>query len=262
MNDTMKRGARRQGLCRGAAVLGVVGAMIASAAPAAADISQVVLRIQATNAEGTGSWTALIDAGSFNPDGTYSWTLGAPVQLRSSTGVVVGTLTAGNTFIVEDPLVSLGFSVQAGAVDTAFQITSALLSFPSINPAEGRASGTITATDINSNGTTLTGLHGGSMLRTQYNGFVPAGTTFADLLVGPMSNAEAFGSVADSSDSPGVGFTPIPGTVTDISMQYFFTLSAGDIASGTGTFIVAPAPGALGLLGLAGLAGAGRRRRR
>ncbi len=242
------------------AAAAALAAVCGLAAPAAADISPVVLHIRATNAQGTDTWMARIDAGEFGPDGTYHWSLGAPVELRDDNGVLVGMLTQGSTTIIEDPVVSLGFTVTAGAVDTTFQITSALLSFPSMSAAEGRASGQIGATDLGGNGVSLTGEFGGHMLTTRYNGIVPGGTTFADLFAGPSVNAEAFGSVSILDESPDTGFTPIPGTVTDISMQYFFTLSAGDTASGTATFVVLPAPGAAALLGLAAAAGMRRRR--
>lgn len=237
-----------------------LAAVCGLAAPAAADISPIVLHIRATNSQGTDTWMARIDAGQFGPDGTYQWVLGAPVELRDDNGTLVGMLTQGSTTIIEDPVVSLSFSVTAGAVDTTFQITSALLSFPAMTGSEGRASGQIGATDLGGDGVTLTGQFGGHMLTTRYNGLVPGGTTFADLFAGPLASAEAFGSVSILEESPATGFTPIPGTVTDISMQYFFTLSAGDTASGTATFVVLPAPGAAAVLGLAGVAGTRRRR--
>ena len=243
----------------GLAAAAAVG--IVATAPASADISQVVLRIEASNANGTGAWNAMINTGEFGPDGTYSWTLSSPVEIRSTSGALLATLTSGSTYIVEDPLVSLGFSVQAGGMDTTFQITSALLSFPGINPAEGRVSGGITGTDITGDGVSLTGVSGASMISAQHDGIVPTGTTFADLIAGPLTTMDAFGSVSESEASPASGFTPIGGTVSDISLRYAFTLTAGDIASGTATFVVLPAPGAAGVLALAGVAALRRRRR-
>lgn len=246
---------------RGVAVLGVMVAVVGGLSePANADISDIVFRIRATATAGQGEWVARLSDGGFDPEGVWRWSLVGTRELRSESGVLLGTLTGGSVAIIEDPLVSIGFAVQAGAVDTTFQITSALLSFPTLDPAEGRASGSITGTDINDNGVMITGLHSGSMLAAHYNGFVPAGTNFANLLSGPVGTTEAFGSASLSDASPGMGFSPIPVAVTDISLQYFFSLSASDIASGTGTFVVIPGPGAAGLLALAGLAATRRRR--
>jgi hypothetical protein len=256
----MSHSGPRQGR-RGLMIAGVAGlALAALSGHAAADISPVIFHIEATNAAGTGSWFATVEQGQFGPGGTYSWTLPSTVELRNQAGGLVASLTQGNLFLIEDPVVSIGFAVQAGAADTVFTITSALLSFPGINPAEGRVSGAVSATDTNGNGVNMLGMIGGSMLTSRYNGIAPAGSLFANILGTPLTSATPFDSVAANDASPAVGFSPIPGTVTDISVQYSFSLSAGDIASGTGVFVVLPGPGAAGILGLAGLMTLRRRR--
>ncbi len=56
----------------------------------------------------------------------------------------------------------------------------------------------------------------------------------------------------DERIPPGSGFDSIAVPVSSISSMVSFTLSAYDLASGTTTFTVIPAPGA-GLLGLIGV---------
>jgi hypothetical protein len=253
MSRTGPRPSRRGAMIAGAALL-------VASATAAADISPVIFHIQATTATGTDTWMATVDQGEFGPGGTYSWTLADDIELRSQTGELLGTLSSATTFIIEDPVVSIGFAVQAGAADTVFTITSALLGFPAINPAEGRATGSITGTDTTGDGFNIAGQHGTAMVTAQYNGLAPGGTVFANLLTLPLSSPTPFDSDSANEASPFMGFAPIAGTVNDISLQYSFSLTAGDIASGTGVFVVVPGPGAAGVLGLIGLVAMRRRR--
>lgn len=242
-------------------LLMAVGAVGVVAAPAAADISDIVFRITAVGETGNDTWVARLGDGGFNPDGSWSWNLTAPVELRSDEGVLLGTLQQAGTTIIEDPQITLGFFVQAAAVPVNFVIQSALLSFdPMMNP-DGRLGGSITVTDGGIDGATLTGNQaGGDFLWGQYNGAIPGGTTFATVVPGPVVAGPGLSEGASENLPPGVGFMPIPGSVSDMSLQWAFTLSANDVASGTGTFIIVPGPAGAGVLGLAGLAVFRRRR--
>jgi uncharacterized protein (TIGR03382 family) len=239
-------------------VAGVVGA---AAASASADISDVVFRITATGQNGDDVWVARLSDGGWNPDGSWSWNLAAPVELRSESGALLGTLTQAGTHIIEDPQITLGFFVQAGNVPANFVIQSALLSFPTMTNPDGRMSGSVTVTDGGLDGATLTGNQaGGDFLWGQYNGVVPTGTTFATIIQGPLNAAPGLSDSESENLPPGVGFMPIAGNVSDMSLQWAFTLSANDVASGTGTYIIVPGPAGAGVLGLAGLAVLRRRR--
>jgi hypothetical protein len=156
----------------------------------------------------------------------------------------------------------LSFNVLAGSVDTTFTITSALVSFAAINPAEGRASASLTVTDLNGNGVTLTpGADQGGAYTSRYNGLAPGGTLFHDFFSTPLTTPIPGDSTTVAGDFPGGGaFVPIAGSVVSISSRFSFTLSANDLASGTSVFRVVPAPASLSLLGLGGLLGARRRR--
>lgn len=239
-------------------VAGVAGAL---AAPAGADISDIVFRITATGPNGDDSWVARFGDGGWNPDGSWSWNLAAPVELRSQSGELLGTLTQAGTTIVEDPQITLGFFVQAGAVPANFVIQSALLSFPTLTNPDARIGGSVTVTDGGLDGATLTGNQaGGDFLLGQYNGPVPGGTTFASVIQGPVVALPGLSESESENLPPGIGFVPIAGNVSDMSLQWAFTLSANDVASGTGTYIIIPGPAGAGVLGLAGLAVLRRRR--
>ena len=238
---------------RGWAIVGMATLTTSALAGATA------FHVTAINANGTASFAVEVpDASSFE------WRLGGPVELRdASTNALVATLTGASASVNPDdepvgergpmvnPQVNLGFAVQAGTMNTQFMISSALVSFAPMSNVEGRASAAYTVTDLNSNGATLTGLgpaNGGYL--AQYNGFVPAGTTFAE---GINSIAAAFGSGFGSVNVPPIGFLPVPGVVSDMSAQVAFELTAGDFASGTTNYILTPEPATLVLLGLAAI---------
>jgi hypothetical protein len=248
--------------------LPTMAAMLALASlgslPTQAD--EIMLTIEATGADGSGTLQIGLDDGVWDGS-TFNWSATDDIALRSGSDVIA-TLAAG-TFISAsmptggDPLrmppkVSLGFAVQAGGSDTAFTISSSLVTFdPMVDPA-GRATAVFTLTDGESDGGWLSGdgPMGGGYL-AQYNGFVPSGTTFAevlgDLTVGPGD------TIAEAVNIPEVGFLPIDGVVTNMSSQIAFTLSALDLASGTTNWELVPEPASLGLLA-AGLLVLRRRR--
>lgn len=157
-----------------------------------------------------------------------------------------------------DALQSIGFAAFAGDADTTFNLTGSFINTGSVSNGELRATAGITVTDNNANGATLTGGGaGGSFFNAAYNG----GTTFADLISGPLNTAPA-GSNSNSQDYPAApgAFLAIANPLTDIQSQFNFTISAGDSASGTSGYFSVPAPASATLLALAG--GAVLRRRR
>lgn len=235
---------------------GLIGML---AATASADVSNVVFSVTATNSQGTATWQGTVVDGYFDDvAGTYDWAMSGPLDLVDPTnGNVIATLTEGSTHLVMDPQINLTFAVQAGNTDTSFTISSALLSFSTINSAVGKSSAAMSVTDLSGDGATLTGdSANGLAYLTQYNGFVPGGTTFSEDI--NTISAGAFLSGNASSNVPPIGTSPIGGSVSNMSAQIKFVLSANDIASGTTNFEITPEPATLALLG----AGFGLIRRR
>lgn len=237
---------------RGAAI--VLG--LAAASLAWADYSKIVYQVTAKATDGS-SASMFVDFTQLKPNGLgATWSLPEPKALKSPTGKTLGTVQYAWLELVSDPQVNLGFLVQAGDVTTEFTIQSALLSFPGINPATGKATVQVGVTDLNGDGATLTGLAPGSsgnrVYRADYNGFVPGGTEFTSLVDGLVAGPGE--SVNTSVDDPLLGFKPVAGTVTDMSSMLKFSLTAFDTASGTTNYQIVPEPAAFMLLGLGALA--------
>jgi MYXO-CTERM domain-containing protein len=155
-----------------------------------------------------------------------------------------------------DPMAGVFFGVVAGASPTNFTISSGVVSFaPLVNPNNATASASVTVTDFNSNGASLTGNYAGPLsFHALYNG----GTLFK-ALVGPDST----GPNGSSSVSDGPYIANIPGVVTSIESVFSFQLSAHDFGSGSGVFTIPePSSVCLAAVGAAGLAFFARRRRR
>jgi hypothetical protein len=190
---------------------------------------------------------------------TGSWSAPDDIVLHAGNGAVIGTITDLAIFADEDPVASVTFGVLGGATNTNFTIASTLVSFaPLVNPI-GSAAASVTVTDQNGSGTaSVSGQFPGPFsFQAQYNG---GAGTFASL-VAPVTVSSAHGSNTQSGSAPS---TVIPGTLTSIQAIFSFTLSKGDLASGTGRFSVVPEPGTIGLMavGSIGLLACCRRRAR
>lgn len=216
--------------------------------------------------EGTGSWSAATFQVSQGTDGNWRWASNETHVFFGADGQNLGCInppvqdnpTTTSIEYVADPIVNLNFSVAAGSTTTTFMIGSALLTFPTINGATGRASAGFSVTDVFGDGATLTGLAGTSGTAgytSAYNGTagpVMTGSQFSELL--PGSVIAAPGQTATPSDqNPPVGYLPIGVPVNSISSFVKFSLSPFDLASGTTTFEVIPEPASLVLLALGGL---------
>jgi len=232
---------------------------------ALAGFSDPALVFTATNLTGTGSINITLAQGSALPGGGWQWALaGPPVAITTGGGALIATITAGSITMQDTGgLVATSFAVTAGNSATNIQILSGEVFFPNQFNPQGRASSALTVTDNNGNGASVSGNRpGGTAFSAHYNGAAPLGTPFSNLISGPLTEPNAFGSESTSQAfpiAPGV-FAPIAGNVSSISSVWDFTVTANDQASGTSVFVLVPAPASLALLGMGGLL-AGRRRR-
>jgi len=239
--------------------------VLAGTGTSLADISQDVFVIRAENSEGWEEYRATFFDGYFAPDGSYEWSLNEPVTLRSASGAVIAVLQGASVACHEDPDVSLNFSLLVGNIQTTFTITSAQVSFPMMAECAGRASASLTVTDLTNDYAILAPASQPGAYTSRLNGAPPGGTSFHDSFLDPEVVSIPGGSRTDSDSFPGGGgYAAITGPVSNIGTRFSFSLTPGDQVSATSIFRVeaVPAPASLALLGLGGLVAAGRRRGR
>jgi hypothetical protein len=225
-----------------------VGSLALIVMPAQATVTGGAFYITAQNDQG--------DAASIRvalPFGTSPWVWESTeeMEMRSPvTGHLIAILNPqgrhSRAEYVDDPVVGMNFSVQAGPSPTTFNITSALLSFTPMD-GEARITAGFSVTDADGDGATLTGLGNPSGTQgaylAQYNGFAGtiSGTTFAEEIHSIQTSA-AFTTAVSSIDLPPVGFTTIPIVVSDMSVMISFELTPNDLAAGTSSFVIQPPP--------------------
>jgi len=229
----------------------VAGLVLATATAAVAGVSPVIFRIQATNANGTATFS--VPATALVPDpgtGGQRWALGGPVTLASGSNVIA-TLNMANVRLVDNrlniPRVIVNFEIANGDLDATFAVESAVVDFLPIPAAlsEGRATAGFTLTDFNDGvPASLQGPGGGAGI---FTGFYNGSTVFANLIAGLSVNNG--GTVTGTGKVPAVGtWQDIPVAVTDISLRNDFTLTARDSMSAQTQILVTPEPAALALV--------------
>jgi hypothetical protein len=249
----------------------IIGCFLFYCCPAtAAIISDVIFSIEAEGPGGSSaSYEVPLTSGNINGD-TLTWALSSPMPLVAANGIEIGMLQTASVMYVADPVVVLNFLVSSGG-GGSFTVTSANLSFAGISNAIGRSSSAVTVTDFGGDGATISGnFPNNDTFRSFYNdpGNVPTtGTTFATLTPGisssPFSSAtssEGFPDNAGTFSSMDENGGTL-GTVSSMSSQWKFSVSANDSASGTSTYVIVPEPGSC-LLCLCGMAVVGFIRRR
>jgi hypothetical protein len=249
---------------RGLAGLALVGLMIGAPIAGAAELSDVVLRIEASSGRAEG-YVEFTQADGWWEGDTFYWQTDEDIPIVDpDSGEVIGTFLADagvSSYVVPEdwarshPQVNLGFAMSAGVAPTTFTVRSALLSFSPMTNPDARADCAINITDVTGDMVQLDGAGptGGAFL-SQYNGAVPNGTTFDESITQIVGGL--FETVTGDSDTDWV---TVSDTLSDISTQISFMLTAGDSASGTSAFQVVPEPTGM-LLVLAGLTLVLRRR--
>jgi len=254
-------------LVKASRIVCALAATVVLATAASADISSTVFQIVACNTAGQciGGLPIDIGAGTLNADGSYYWQLGADTNLLNMSGIpdedigILSTEQGGTSITIippgqgrSDPQVIVNFSVIGGSTAGVFTITSALVSFPTISSATGKVDVGINLTDRpgSTTGASLDSVapHIGKSF-SWVNGLPGDGgaTMFRELFA---SNMYTTGSISQSDAT--AGFEAIGTSVSSMSGQIEFALSARDLASGSSTFLVTPEPASLlMLLGLA-----------
>jgi hypothetical protein len=259
--------------------LAIVGVVVAASVASAGFVSDPMFTIEASQVGGNLRGEFEVGVAMGVPDGdTLRWELPDPILLIdvNENGIydedTDTQLDSANLVYVADPVVTLNFVVSSGSA-TNFTVNSALLSFPSIPNAIGRATAAVTVTDFAGNGASLTGLEpGGKAYQAFYNNTDPpptpgSGSSFATL-VSSISTTTGFASVTGSESFPLTpGFSSTDqggstlGTVSNMSSRFMFRVSAGDAASGTSSFVIVPEPAGM-LLVVVGIVALAVRRRR
>ncbi len=239
------------GLC--AAVVAAC-AILASASRARAEVVGQIT-VTATQQNLTDSFTFAWQTS----DDPATYLLSAPEELRDGT-TLLGTIKSLQVDIDQDPGVQLKFAVDANASLTTFTITSSTVSFsPLVNPLAFASAG-VTVTDNDSDGATVTGLEPGAKA---YRAFYNGSTDWAYLVAPVVAGTDTTNTVNDRQPA-GNGRLPIINTVSSITSEFKFTLTANDSASGTSRFDVqgnnVPEPASLGVLGIGSLLALRRRR--
>ncbi len=247
-----------------------------SVAPAFATLtilSDTIFEIQAEIPDvGQARFDVPLTSGNIDGD-TLTWSLQQPVDLVDpKNGVSVGRLETASVRYVADPVVVVNFLVSTGGAGANFTVTSAPLGFSPISGAHGTSTAGITATDNGGNGVGFGGNYPNNLAyRAFYNdvGSVPAtGSTFSTLVPGIMSpNPNTTVVSFDDYPLPAGTYTNMDqggnllGTVSSMSAEWRFSVSALDSAGGTSFYEIVPEPGSclLGLLAMVGLAVVRRR---
>lgn len=240
-----------------AATLGV------ALAPAAlATIPAIVLQVDATNASGTALPFVIHDTDlSYNSGtGVYSYTLGAPFALDAGDGAGIAAINSLTISLVDAPAktprIAVTWTTTAGDSLTTLKVRSGAISFAALPAAlsAAKASGSFSTTDRDGNGADLSGLNpanGWGIYTSRYNGGVPGGTMFANLIA--QVTAGAGGTLTANGNQPSVGFSPLGVAISDIAVQADYNLTSHDDMSGNVNFVVTPEPLAGLLLACAAL---------
>ena len=228
-------------------VLLVYGALPALTPCALADMAQVsdtVFTIWARNDSGSGSYSARLDEGQWDPNSeAFTWTLPGQIEIYDDdSGEWVASLLNASLFVraTQACKIDLNAGVFSGNSETTFGMGSPLVSFETVPTvyAQARATATVTLTHISGDYAYLVGLGppGTGVFRSYYNGYLSEGTRFTHLVGSIYVNS---GGTAEASQAdPPFAYRPVGEDVWDMSTEVAFKLTAGDLAFVTTTSIM------------------------
>ena len=225
-------------------------------APAVADISEIVFRVDADRLidpdhPEQGSYVGFFEVASDQlvyDENAGSWKLDIddPVDMMDG-GNLVGTLAEAHLILVDRPFdglkIDMRFTTRAGVTETTFRIDSAVLSFDTIPSADAaaKATATIRVTDASYDGSAVTtglGPPGHGIYIALYNDTAE----FADLVWRVSVQGGAGSSSSGTGSRPSFGFESIAADVYNVRAEADFTLSAEDTVEGTTKYTLDAVP--------------------
>jgi hypothetical protein len=221
-------------------------------------IGDPTITITATDTGGTHVGTTVLTLGLSG--GVYAWTkpLGSTQgEIMDAFGTVLARIKSVECEVIDDPAVKLSFVVTGGDVDAVVTFPSLTVAVPSYVNPQGSASAGITLTSNGGLAKATGQFTGVKSYRAIYNG--SAGLTDWTYLVDEVQANDT--TATQSERHPLTGTLMISDTVTSISSEFKFNLTAGAEAGCTSRFEVTPEPATLALLGFGAAALVARRRR-
>lgn len=238
------RGGRPRRCWRVALLLGAICAM---SRPSAAGISDQVLVIDVFAGPHAASFAVPFEDGEwFIGFGEYFWSLPAPLNLVDpDSGVLVARLVGADLTLRLETEIEISMVFQSGGLPVVANVRSALLTFPPRPVGDGLASfsASITISDLGFDGVTFesAGQPGSGAFKSYFNGFVPSGDIFAELL--NFASASAGGQISITTRRPVFGEAPFPTPITNMSSQVAFTLTPNDRIVFNTNYKLYPEPG-------------------
>lgn len=227
-------------------LVGVVAGASAALSAANADVSDVVLHVEAASASGAGQVSFGLEGGSWNAaTKTYTWGQATPLSVvDANSGAVVATLRSATVTLKKCSEISVTFSVDAGASLTEFVVRSPALSFATIAAASSQAktSARLDVADLNLDGAAMSGAGtpGTGAFHARYNGAFESVAEFTHLVA--LVSCGAGGSGYGQQNDPPSGYRAMSADVSDMSTYFHFTLTPGDRCTATTRFDVNPDP--------------------
>ena len=217
-----------------------------------AGISQNIFAIQASNTEGSATYTVDYSAGNWDPVAQrYNWQLSGALPLMNGSATIATLDSASLTIdFLPYPTINLSFGVGAGADDTTFTLDTAVVDFGAVTADVAAASFSAGCTVTESgaqNGVWFYEPHmtGHGVFEALYNTNPPPETLFSHLLA--MAGSNAGGSATASEMHPATGFLALGNAAYDMTVRANFILTAADSADASAVFTLVPEPSALTL---------------
>lgn len=243
---------------------GVVGL---ATSVASAGLSNVpIYTITASNSGGVAdAWSTSVTGANlpFDTTGNASWT--PTWASQASPGGVFTCLNDNaasgrrmSASFSADPVINIFFSIQNNTAGTLeFTVNVPVLSFAPDLYSLTNASAQIGVTDTNGDGAAIVGSFTGARVAewSLLNSGSPLLT--GQLTTGPVVGPFASGNLSQNDNSGSTSYL-----IDSQSISFKFTLTPGDIATGSGVVVttLVPAPGSIALMGIGGLVALRRRR--